>query len=81
MKNSNSLKNSNSNSLPLVGDLVLVLFYNVGMRRLFFIGSCSLIKPTPLGVKVVLLRRRDRSRLAFFLNSPSILGFSVLRSR
>jgi hypothetical protein len=65
--------------VPSVGDLVLVLFYNEGMRRLFYLGSCRSVRQTPFGLRISLLRKKDRSSFSFLSSSPSVVGFKIIR--
>jgi hypothetical protein len=72
----------NTNSVFIKpGDLVLLVFYNEGMRKSFYLGTCAAVKGTGFFTKIFLIRQRDRSCFSLFLASPSLLGYRVLKKQ
>jgi hypothetical protein len=68
-------------SLPSTGDLVLILLYNEGFHRFYYIGNCVRVVNRSYGPVLILVRKKDRSRLRIPLCSPSLIGYRILRPR
>jgi len=59
-----------------IGDLVLIIFYNEGFNKMHFICVC--LKFLNFS-KVLFYSKKNKTFLLIDLNSPTFLGFYVLK--
>lgn len=62
---------------PRVGEVCLIVFYNEGMRRLFYVGVCVSYS----GSVFDFVRRSDESLVKINFFSPGLVGCWVILSR
>ena len=60
--------------MPRSGDLLLLLLRDRGRRRQFHLATCLRRR----GLRLLLVRRRDRVFLSLSLDSPLLLGYRRL---